>query len=173
MWKCKISEVVLSLQQAVFGFENKLKLFSGDGETGHLKHWENTLQHLSIAVFTMLGSMYAELSFSHLKTSRALRTCLIDESLNAYMKLNLTTYQTTKPSAKPCAPEVALVAFVVLDAIQIHKIPFSIFLNFFKLLFCVGLFFILLNKNKKIGNVDPVGKILSQSSEEMFKVKFY
>lgn len=37
MWKCK---TVLSLQQAVFAFENKLKLFTGDIETGGLEHFE-------------------------------------------------------------------------------------------------------------------------------------
>lgn len=35
---------VLSLQQAVFAFENKLELFIMDLETGHLQHFENLRQ---------------------------------------------------------------------------------------------------------------------------------
>ncbi|KAK7938605.1 hypothetical protein WMY93_001931 [Mugilogobius chulae] len=54
-----------------------------------------TLQRVSIAVLTMFGSTYAcEQSFSHLKHIKSnLRSRLSDESLNACMKLNLTTYQ--------------------------------------------------------------------------------
>uniref|UniRef100_A0A3Q3AU70 HAT C-terminal dimerisation domain-containing protein n=1 Tax=Kryptolebias marmoratus TaxID=37003 RepID=A0A3Q3AU70_KRYMA len=54
-----------------------------------------TLQRVSIAVLTMFGSRYAcEQSFSHLKNIKTnLRSHLPDGSLNAFMKLNLTTYQ--------------------------------------------------------------------------------
>ncbi|XP_028648976.1 protein ZBED8-like [Erpetoichthys calabaricus] len=56
----------------------------------------HTLQRVSIAVLTMFGSTYAcEQSLSHLKNIKTnLRSCLTDGSLNACMKLNLTTYQT-------------------------------------------------------------------------------
>lgn len=55
----------------------------------------HTLQRVSIAVLTMFGSTYAcEQSFSHLKNIKTnLRSRLTDGSLNACMKLNLTTYQ--------------------------------------------------------------------------------
>nr|XP_033788672.1 general transcription factor II-I repeat domain-containing protein 2-like [Geotrypetes seraphini] len=55
----------------------------------------HTLQCLSIAVLTMFGSTYAcEQSFSHLRNIKTnLRSHLTDGSLNACMKLNLTTYQ--------------------------------------------------------------------------------
>ena len=55
----------------------------------------NTLQRVSIAVLTMFGSTYAcEQSFSHLKNIKTNhRSRLTDGSLNACMKLNLTTYQ--------------------------------------------------------------------------------
>uniref|UniRef100_A0A673CGC6 HAT C-terminal dimerisation domain-containing protein n=1 Tax=Sphaeramia orbicularis TaxID=375764 RepID=A0A673CGC6_9TELE len=55
----------------------------------------HTLQRVSIAVLTMFGSTYAcEQSFSHLNNIKTnLRSRLTDESLNACMKLNLTTYQ--------------------------------------------------------------------------------
>uniref|UniRef100_A0A673B181 HAT C-terminal dimerisation domain-containing protein n=1 Tax=Sphaeramia orbicularis TaxID=375764 RepID=A0A673B181_9TELE len=55
----------------------------------------HTLQRVSIAVLTMFGSTYAcEQSFSHLNSIKTnLRSRLTDESLNACMKLNLTTYQ--------------------------------------------------------------------------------
>uniref|UniRef100_A0A3Q0RY82 HAT C-terminal dimerisation domain-containing protein n=1 Tax=Amphilophus citrinellus TaxID=61819 RepID=A0A3Q0RY82_AMPCI len=186
-----IGNAVLSLQQAVFAFENKLELFIADIETGRLLHFEklgefkdactaiiqsalvslssspihttvqdfelqvadmkasdmwvnkfkslnedlerlarqqaelaskhkwgemkklqpadqlivktwkalpvtyHTLQHVSIAVLTVFGSTCAcEQSFSHLKNIKTnLRSHLMDGSLNACMKLNLTTYQ--------------------------------------------------------------------------------
>uniref|UniRef100_A0A3P8SCE9 HAT C-terminal dimerisation domain-containing protein n=1 Tax=Amphiprion percula TaxID=161767 RepID=A0A3P8SCE9_AMPPE len=55
----------------------------------------HTLQRVIIAVLTMFGSTYTcEQSFSHLKNIKTnLRSCLMDGSLNACMKLNLTTYQ--------------------------------------------------------------------------------
>ncbi|XP_029469398.1 general transcription factor II-I repeat domain-containing protein 2A-like [Rhinatrema bivittatum] len=55
----------------------------------------HTQQHVSIAVLTMFGSTYAcEQSFSHLKNIKTnLRSRLTDGTLNACMKLNLTTYQ--------------------------------------------------------------------------------
>ncbi|KAL6476460.1 hypothetical protein MHYP_G00149590 [Metynnis hypsauchen] len=55
----------------------------------------HTLQRVSVAVLTMFGSTYAcEQSFSHLKNIKTnLRSRLTDGSLNACMKLNLTTYQ--------------------------------------------------------------------------------
>ncbi|XP_066135745.1 protein FAM200C-like [Saccopteryx bilineata] len=55
----------------------------------------HTLQRVSIAVLTMFGSTYAcEQSFSHLKNVKTnLRSRLMDGSLNACMKLKLTTYQ--------------------------------------------------------------------------------
>ncbi|XP_029461803.1 protein FAM200B [Rhinatrema bivittatum] len=55
----------------------------------------HTLQRVSIAVLTMFGSTYAcEQSFSHLKNIKTnLRSRLTDGTLNACMKLNLTTYQ--------------------------------------------------------------------------------
>lgn len=54
-----------------------------------------TLQRVSLAVLTMFGSTYAcEQSFSHLKHIKTnLRSRLKDGSLNACIKLNLTTYQ--------------------------------------------------------------------------------
>ncbi|XP_069599634.1 general transcription factor II-I repeat domain-containing protein 2-like [Ranitomeya imitator] len=54
-----------------------------------------TLQCVGIAVLTMFGSTYAcEQSFSHLKHIKTnIRSRLTDGSLNACMKLNLTTYE--------------------------------------------------------------------------------
>uniref|UniRef100_A0A3P9HLT4 SPIN-DOC-like zinc-finger domain-containing protein n=1 Tax=Oryzias latipes TaxID=8090 RepID=A0A3P9HLT4_ORYLA len=54
-----------------------------------------TLQRVSVAVLTMFGSTYAcEQSFSHLKNIKTnVRSRLTDGSLNACMKLNLTSYQ--------------------------------------------------------------------------------
>uniref|UniRef100_A0A3B3II42 HAT C-terminal dimerisation domain-containing protein n=1 Tax=Oryzias latipes TaxID=8090 RepID=A0A3B3II42_ORYLA len=54
-----------------------------------------TLQRVSVAVLTMFGSTYAcEQSFSHLKNIKTnVRSLLTDGSLNACMKLNLTSYQ--------------------------------------------------------------------------------
>uniref|UniRef100_A0AAY5L2Z6 HAT C-terminal dimerisation domain-containing protein n=1 Tax=Esox lucius TaxID=8010 RepID=A0AAY5L2Z6_ESOLU len=64
-----------------------------------LKTWNelpvtyHTMQRVSIAVLTMFGSTYAcEQSFSHMRNIKTnLRSRLTDGSLNAYMKLNLTT----------------------------------------------------------------------------------
>ena len=66
-----------------------------------LKTWNelpvtyHTMKRVSIGVLTMFGSTYAcEQSFSHLKNIKTnLRSRLTDESLNACMKLNLTTYE--------------------------------------------------------------------------------
>ena len=54
-----------------------------------------TLQRVGIAVLTMFGSTYAcEQAFSHLKyIKNNLRSRLTDGSLNACMKLHLTTYE--------------------------------------------------------------------------------
>ncbi|XP_072262903.1 general transcription factor II-I repeat domain-containing protein 2A-like [Pyxicephalus adspersus] len=64
----------------------------------------HTLQRVSIAVLTMFSSTYAcEQSFSHLKNVKTnLRSRLTDGSLNACLKLNLTTYQPDyKAISKP------------------------------------------------------------------------
>lgn len=66
-----------------------------------LKTWNelpvtyHTMQRVSIAVLTMFGSTYAcEQSFSHMRNIKTnLRSRLTDGSLNACMKLNLTTYE--------------------------------------------------------------------------------
>ena len=66
-----------------------------------LKTWNklpvtyHTMQRVSIAVLTMFGSTYAcEQSFSHMRNIKSnLRSRLTDGSLNACMKLNLTTYE--------------------------------------------------------------------------------
>uniref|UniRef100_A0A3B4FRD4 Tc1-like transposase DDE domain-containing protein n=1 Tax=Pundamilia nyererei TaxID=303518 RepID=A0A3B4FRD4_9CICH len=92
-----VGNTVLSLQQALFAFENKLELF-----VVHITY--HTLQRVSIAVLTMFGSTYAcEQSFSHLQNIKTnLRSRLTNGSLNACMKLNLTTYQPDyKAISKP------------------------------------------------------------------------
>lgn len=66
-----------------------------------LKTWNelpvtyHTMQRVCIAVLTMFGSTYAcEQSFSHMRNIKTnLRSRLTDGSLNACMKLNLTTYE--------------------------------------------------------------------------------
>ena len=66
-----------------------------------LKTWDelpvtyHTMQRVSIAVLTMFGSTYAcEQSFSHMRNIKSnLRSRLTDGSLNACMKLNLSTYE--------------------------------------------------------------------------------
>ncbi|KAJ4930969.1 hypothetical protein JOQ06_025270 [Pogonophryne albipinna] len=66
-----------------------------------LKTWNelpvtyHAMQRVSIAVLTMFGSTYAcEQSFSHMRNIKTnLRSRLTDGSLNACMKLNLTTYE--------------------------------------------------------------------------------
>uniref|UniRef100_A0A3P9K9L9 HAT C-terminal dimerisation domain-containing protein n=1 Tax=Oryzias latipes TaxID=8090 RepID=A0A3P9K9L9_ORYLA len=142
-----VVNTILSLQQAVFAFENKLELFITNIETGRLlalwrildfelqaadlkasdlwvnkfksmnedlerlerqqaellilKTWNAlpvtffTLQRVSVAVLTMFGSTYAcEQSSSHLKNIKTnVRSRLTDGSLNACMKLNLSSYQ--------------------------------------------------------------------------------
>ncbi|XP_056123007.1 protein FAM200C-like [Rhinichthys klamathensis goyatoka] len=65
-----------------------------------LKTWNelpatfSTMRRVSVAVLTMFGSTYTcEQSFSHLNNIKTnLRSRLTDESLNACMKLNLTSY---------------------------------------------------------------------------------
>uniref|UniRef100_A0A3Q4N3W6 HAT C-terminal dimerisation domain-containing protein n=1 Tax=Neolamprologus brichardi TaxID=32507 RepID=A0A3Q4N3W6_NEOBR len=92
-----VGNTVLSLQQALFAFENKLELF-----VVHITY--HTLQRVSIAVLIMFGSTYAcEQLFSHLKNIKTnLRSRLTNGSLNACMKLNLTTYQPDyKAISKP------------------------------------------------------------------------
>uniref|UniRef100_A0A3B4FMV8 HAT C-terminal dimerisation domain-containing protein n=1 Tax=Pundamilia nyererei TaxID=303518 RepID=A0A3B4FMV8_9CICH len=75
-----VGNTVLSLQQALFAFENKLELF-----VVHITY--HTLQRVSIAVLTMFGSTYAcEQSFSHLQNIKTnLRSRLTNGSLNACM----------------------------------------------------------------------------------------
>uniref|UniRef100_A0A3P8XHL5 HAT C-terminal dimerisation domain-containing protein n=1 Tax=Esox lucius TaxID=8010 RepID=A0A3P8XHL5_ESOLU len=66
-----------------------------------LKTWNelpvtyHTMQRVNIAVLTMFGSTHAcEQSFSHMRNIKTnLRSRLTDGSLNACMKLNLTTYE--------------------------------------------------------------------------------
>uniref|UniRef100_H2ZVI5 HAT C-terminal dimerisation domain-containing protein n=1 Tax=Latimeria chalumnae TaxID=7897 RepID=H2ZVI5_LATCH len=54
-----------------------------------------TMQNVSFALLTMFGSTYmCEQAFSHLNhIKNNLRSRLTEDSLNACMKLNLTTYE--------------------------------------------------------------------------------
>ncbi|XP_068101524.1 protein FAM200C-like [Hyperolius riggenbachi] len=93
----------LACQQAELASKHKWAEMRKLEHADHLilKTWNalpityHTLQRVSIAVLTMFGSTYAcEQSFSHLKHIKSnLRSRLTDGSLNACMKLCLTTYQ--------------------------------------------------------------------------------